>query len=328
MKGMHAMTIQQGFTAACRDCVTNGYPLGHGYRLYMPGLMRFAAQDDFSPFGVGGANPYVYGASNPINGVDPSGHDFLWGVFLTLNTIREFLPGGMGGIDQEMMTSMGLPQLPTWNDQQPSLPTARDQLVARIVLDIDFTVIGIAVAFATLGVGLAVVASAFAMVSGGLAIASDVEDYKGNETASKDLSYASLGVGVIDGLVTGGAEAALSIAKMGSYSVEAGARLSRPVLRTVVRAAAGQLVVQGASAALYFGLPPLIQALIGRGPGAQPAFEERLLPAGSTQAGSYRTAFGYPQPADVAIIEARPEQRPAWPTPVAAQPSMRPGYAQ
>jgi hypothetical protein len=37
-------------------------------------LGRFNAQDTFSPFGVGGINPYVYCADDPINDSDPSGH--------------------------------------------------------------------------------------------------------------------------------------------------------------------------------------------------------------------------------------------------------------
>jgi RHS repeat-associated protein len=56
------------------DPVTGCYGLGDGYRSYHPGLMRFMAPDDLSPFGMGGANPYAYCAGDPINRADPSGH--------------------------------------------------------------------------------------------------------------------------------------------------------------------------------------------------------------------------------------------------------------
>jgi RHS repeat-associated protein len=54
--------------------VTSTYPLGNGYRWYLPWLMRLNAQDDASPFGPGGINPYAYCAADPVNATDPSGH--------------------------------------------------------------------------------------------------------------------------------------------------------------------------------------------------------------------------------------------------------------
>jgi RHS repeat-associated protein len=63
-----------GFTGARRDPVSAGYPLGNGYRTYLPGLMRFIAPDSLSPFGQGGVNPYAYCVDDPINRSDPSGH--------------------------------------------------------------------------------------------------------------------------------------------------------------------------------------------------------------------------------------------------------------
>lgn len=66
--------FDQGFTGAHQDFITFAYPLGNGYRCYLPGLMRFNAVDGFSPFGFGGINPYVYCANDPINYSDPTGH--------------------------------------------------------------------------------------------------------------------------------------------------------------------------------------------------------------------------------------------------------------
>lgn len=59
------------------DPVGAGYPLGNGYRAYLPSSMRFAAPDDWSPFDDGGFNPYAYCGAEPLNRRDPSGHIFL-----------------------------------------------------------------------------------------------------------------------------------------------------------------------------------------------------------------------------------------------------------
>lgn len=58
------------------DFVTGGYALGKGYRAYLPGLMRFARPDGWSPFGRGGINGYAYCGGDPVNYSDPSGHLF------------------------------------------------------------------------------------------------------------------------------------------------------------------------------------------------------------------------------------------------------------
>jgi RHS repeat-associated protein len=68
--------VMLGFTGAYQDPVTAFYPLGNGYRWYLPGLMRFNAPDSFSPFGAGGPNPYAYCGDDPINHTDPTGHMF------------------------------------------------------------------------------------------------------------------------------------------------------------------------------------------------------------------------------------------------------------
>jgi RHS repeat-associated protein len=76
-----------GYTGEFLDAVTGGYPPGNGYRLYLPGLMRFNAPDESSPFGVGGVNSYTYCADDPINGSDPTGH------MLELETAAALLEG-------------------------------------------------------------------------------------------------------------------------------------------------------------------------------------------------------------------------------------------
>lgn len=66
-----------GYTGQFRDPALPGYQLGHGYRAYLPALMRFTAPDSMSPFGAGGPNPYAYCGGDPINNSDPTGHWFL-----------------------------------------------------------------------------------------------------------------------------------------------------------------------------------------------------------------------------------------------------------
>lgn len=63
-----------GYAAAYNDPIIRSYPLGNGYRQYLPSLMRFNAQDALSPFDVGGLNTYVYCAGDPVNKSDPTGH--------------------------------------------------------------------------------------------------------------------------------------------------------------------------------------------------------------------------------------------------------------
>lgn len=65
------------YTGLFADPISAGYPLGSGYRLYLPSLMRFAAADGSSPFDKGGINPYGYCEAEPVARRDPSGHFFL-----------------------------------------------------------------------------------------------------------------------------------------------------------------------------------------------------------------------------------------------------------
>jgi RHS repeat-associated protein len=76
-----------GFNGERPDPVTGHYLLGNGYRAFNPVLMRFNSPDSWSPFGNGGLNPYAYGAGDPINHIDPTGHAFR-GARLTGQTPR------------------------------------------------------------------------------------------------------------------------------------------------------------------------------------------------------------------------------------------------
>ncbi|WP_240324512.1 RHS repeat-associated core domain-containing protein [Trinickia diaoshuihuensis] len=80
-----SVDLALGYAGERPDRATAGYPLGTGYRWYMPSLMRFNAADTWSPFGRGGINPYGYCAANPITRIDPSGH--TWGGIEEMDTI-------------------------------------------------------------------------------------------------------------------------------------------------------------------------------------------------------------------------------------------------
>lgn len=71
-----------GFNGIRKDPATKLYPLGNGYRMYSPTLMRFNAQDSLSPFGRGGVNGYTYCLDDPINRNDPSGHFALLSLLI------------------------------------------------------------------------------------------------------------------------------------------------------------------------------------------------------------------------------------------------------
>lgn len=74
----HAANVSKpalGFAGYRYDALTDGYSPGYGYRIYKPQLMRFASADILSPFGHGGINAYAYAQGDPINFIDPSGHN-------------------------------------------------------------------------------------------------------------------------------------------------------------------------------------------------------------------------------------------------------------
>lgn len=70
-----------GFNDQLRERSLGWYILGNGYRAYNPVLMRFHSPDGWSPFGRGGLNAYMYCVGDPVNRVDPTGHNpFLAGL--------------------------------------------------------------------------------------------------------------------------------------------------------------------------------------------------------------------------------------------------------
>lgn len=50
------------------------YHLGNGARSYDPMIQGFLSKDPYSPFSVGGINPYAFCGGDPVNRSDPSGY--------------------------------------------------------------------------------------------------------------------------------------------------------------------------------------------------------------------------------------------------------------
>lgn len=63
-----------GFSGQLHEVGSDWQILGNGYRVYSPVLQRYHSADNLSPFEEGGINAYAYGAANPVNFLDPSGH--------------------------------------------------------------------------------------------------------------------------------------------------------------------------------------------------------------------------------------------------------------
>lgn len=73
---LNASQSQIRFNGEFQELMTGYYPLGNGYRMYSPVLMRFLSPDSLSPFGAGGMNAYVYCGGDPRNRHDSNGHAF------------------------------------------------------------------------------------------------------------------------------------------------------------------------------------------------------------------------------------------------------------
>ena len=67
-------SLPVGYKGEFFEPVTQGYPLGAGYRIFNPVLRRLNSPDSLSPFSGGGMNAYIYVFGDPINKDDPSGH--------------------------------------------------------------------------------------------------------------------------------------------------------------------------------------------------------------------------------------------------------------
>ncbi|MGE8357249.1 MAG: RHS repeat-associated core domain-containing protein, partial [Microvirgula sp.] len=86
--------------------LTQLYNLGSGVRAYDPTIQRFLSMDPYSPFSVGGINPYGFCNGDPVNHSDPSGYavidQLLFGLalFMCLSSLLTFglLAAGMLGM--------------------------------------------------------------------------------------------------------------------------------------------------------------------------------------------------------------------------------------
>lgn len=71
--GLSHHVMHPGYNGERVDPLTGVIHLGNGYRAFNPGLQRFNAPDNLSPFNQGGLNAYIYCDGDPINRADPSG---------------------------------------------------------------------------------------------------------------------------------------------------------------------------------------------------------------------------------------------------------------
>lgn len=186
----------QGFTAAPFDSVSAGYALGNGYRLYLPGLMRFSAPDISSPFDEGGVNAYAYCASNPVSRADPTGHGFFdvfKGIFKVIADVFDYTSPIW------LLTHKVIKGTPEW------LKTTAG-VFQKIAQDAAFTTLAVVAALPTGGASLGVLASVeigTAMASGGLSVLSDIMGaFKGAgiEKATQIVGDASAATGFGAGL--------------------------------------------------------------------------------------------------------------------------------
>ncbi|RDB35942.1 MAG: hypothetical protein DCC88_07395 [Spirobacillus cienkowskii] len=83
--------LSYGFNGELTDSSSGLQILGNGYRAYNPKLRRFIQYDVHSPFGKGGINGYIFANNNPIMFQDPTGESAtsaaLLGVGVTASIV-------------------------------------------------------------------------------------------------------------------------------------------------------------------------------------------------------------------------------------------------
>jgi RHS repeat-associated protein len=142
-----------GFNGEYRDADTDQYPLGNGYRWYVPETMCFYSQDSLSPFDEGGVHTYGYCDGDPVNRQDPSGH-FWVGL----------IPQGISLFTSYLFS----------NEVHKGLANVVGEKAANIISTVFWAGLGVATAIATGGlslwltaaiIGLSLVAFATAVAS-------------------------------------------------------------------------------------------------------------------------------------------------------------------
>lgn len=331
------MTMQ-GFTSAYQDPVTRNYPLGHGYRMYDRSSMRFTALDDYSPYGTGGMNAMAYCEGDPINGFDPTGHNFLRSAFLTFDTM---LTAVLTATVPPIGITVGL-ALPNWINQDLVTLPKSVQVGASIALTAELTAIGIIAPIGIAG-GLTLWAggaAVLAFVSGATSVVSTVNSAEGHEHAASVWGKISFYTSIADIMISFGEAADTYAEAVDTYldavkaSEKAGLKaaskpLERPTIGSyIARAAISQGISQALNVGLFYGLPPLMKAAFQNQ--LKPPPVARLAgvePTAATAMGSfYPSAYSFPQPSDPVLVSAHPESHPAIPMFRAATLPVRPGY--
>lgn len=191
-----------GFNGEYLAADDQAYPLGHGYRWYVPQSMQFQAQDSQSPFDDGGPSAYGYCDGDPVNYKDPSGHFKLrrshWDI--SASEPKPVSLGKLGGLISTILwTGIGV-------------------LTAIMTGGASLLVTGILVALA---------AAAAATAIAGVVIADS------NPEASGILGWVSLGLTVAGGLAQLGQKAATLATRL----ARSGMAVARRVTNKAVQAA-------------------------------------------------------------------------------------------
>ncbi|ANN68740.1 hypothetical protein BAU08_23270 [Bordetella bronchialis] len=260
----------QGYTGEWRDPVTGVMPLGNGYRIYLPGLMRFSAPDDSSPFAAGGINSYVYCAGDPINRSDPGGHSFL----------------GLGSLWSAFASHVLKPVVKAYIDMMAApghfdvLKLLEQTLVTGLLAGA-----GIAMTIATVGtagwmaVGMLILAVGGGLLAEGQVISGQFSG-KGAQQAGKDMMYASFGtdaaeiaLGGVEAISTIGDDVAEGTRAVGAAAAEAAnaaSKKTRTLAGNVWKFAKDSIFKAGTSVGMYYGMNALVKWVYPPMPEAEP----------------------------------------------------------
>ncbi|WP_440682226.1 RHS repeat-associated core domain-containing protein [Cysteiniphilum halobium] len=190
-----------------------------GSRVYMPGIMRFIQHDTASPYGGGGANGFMYGAGDPVEFTDPSGH---WGDLFQVgfnNAYGAHLSPEFQAVIDENRGSLiaitiisGVFALAGGVAAAAELPVAISEIVQAGLS------VGRVASVVTAGAG--VIGGVSGVVASGLTLGGIIENNPTLEKIGGGFGIASIGADIISGMA-GIAAAGIMRRASGSYDLVA-----------------------------------------------------------------------------------------------------------